>query len=193
MLFFYFGSHCPFFRVMVTLERACGQYSLCLSSLYSCKTTCWVRKVETCRCRKKRKSLEQFLWRELDSCRCMDEVCRGSEKVVELVTQGPMALRLSPERARHPGQRMSTLLCLLARGDVWEGEISCSNVLWNVIGNKPRSDRKCIYSLFNCIILQLLWVVLQQQWGARVQPCCVCAPPKCIRRGDFCSAVSNLN
>lgn len=63
----------------------------------------------------------------------------------------------------------------------------CPEVLWNLIGNTVS-----IHRLFDLVILQLLWVVLQQQWGTRWNPA-ACALPKQNRKGWFCFTVSKLN
>lgn len=150
------------------------------------KTSCWVRKVETCRCGKGRKNLTAVFLKRIGFLR----VGAGARFAKDLRRTSHLCSKpWSPKGLLHYGWALNAPDTLykgcpryhacwqeqwcMGRRDkctAW----GCSNILWNLIGNKIRFDRKYIYRLFNCIILQLLWVVLQQQWGAQVKPCCVC-------------------
>lgn len=153
------------------------ELSLVISALD--ETSCWVRKTETYRHGKGRKNFQQFLWNKLDSC----VQCEDLRRTLHLCSK-----LWSPKALLHHGWAPSALdtpyggcpcydACWQEQWRIGREDKStawgCCNFLWNLIGNKIRFDRKYIYRLFNCITLQLLWVVSQQQWGAQVKPCCV--------------------
>lgn len=187
---FYFGRHDPFFRVLVALVRACDHnndhlnisgLSLVISVL--AKMSCQVKKLETWK-GKERITAIPLKW--------IESLCVGvsARFAKDLRRTWHLCSNLwSLQGLLHYSQSLSALgspykgcpwypapwqeqWCMERREShtVW----GCSEVLWNLIGNKNRFDRIHIHRLFDSVILQLLRVVLQQHWGAQVKPCCLC-------------------
>lgn len=184
--FLYFGRHNPFFGVLVALVRACDHNNAHLNisglSLVTSALSCLARSGKQ-RHGKGRKKLLLFLWNNW--------VCVGVSAVVakDLRRTWHQCWNLwSLQGLLHYGQSLNALdperMSMISWQEQWCMERrdshagwGCSEVLWNLTGNKIRFDRIYIHRLFDLVILQLQRVALQQQWGTRWNPA-VCALPK---------------
>lgn len=186
--FLYFGRHHPFFGVLVALVRACDHNNAHLNisglSLVTSALSCLARSGKQ-RHGKGRKKLLLFLWnnwvcvvwvpwlpRIWEGPGTSAEICDPSKVCCTMAN--PWMLWTQKGCPWYPVSWQEQWC--MERRDSHAGW-GCCEVLWNLIGNKIRFDRIYIHRLFDLVILQLLWVAVQQQWGTRWNPA-VCALPK---------------